>query len=258
MKVLVAIKRVLDYAVPVRVRADKTGVEALFPNPKMTINPFCEIALEEAIRLRERKVASEVLAVSMGPTGCQDTLRSALAMGADRALHVTCQSELQPLAVAKLLAAVVQREHPGLCLLGKQAIDDDSNQTGQMLAGLLGWPQATFASRVEQDPGSEPGRILVTREVDSGLEIVSLRLPAVVTADLRLNTPRFSTLPNIMRAKKKPIESISAESLGVDISPRLATVTVQSPPKRRAGVKVASVAELVDKLLNEAKVLTKA
>mmetsp|Transcript_36109 Transcript_36109/g.80348 ORF Transcript_36109/g.80348 Transcript_36109/m.80348 type:complete len:252 (-) Transcript_36109:1360-2115(-) len=251
MKVLVAIKRVIDYAVPVRVKADKSGVEALLP--KMSMNPFCEIALEEAVRLKERGIAKEVLAVSLGPQQVQDTLRQALGLGADRALHVQHDGELQPLAVAKLLAAVARKEQPGLCLLGKQAIDDDCNQTGQMLAALLGWPQATFASKVEVDAAA--GQARVTREVDGGLEHLALRLPAVITTDLRLNTPRFVSLPNAMKAKKKPIESATPSALGTDPSPRLITVEVNAPPARKSGVIVGSVEELVEKLRTEAKVL---
>lgn len=251
-RVLVAVKRVVDYNARIRVKADKTGVD--LSNVKMSMNPFCEIALEEALRLKEQKLVDEVVAVSAGPQQAQDTLRTALAMGADRAVHVsTQQPELQPLGVARLLAAVVERERPCLVLLGKQAIDDDCNQTGQMLAGLLRWPQATFASKLSIDPAS--GRATITREVDGGLETLSCPLPAVVTADLRLNTPRYATLPNIMKAKKKPIEALTAESLGADTSPGLETLRVEEPPKRKGGVMVASVKELVERLRSEAGVI---
>jgi electron transfer flavoprotein beta subunit len=249
MKVLVAVKRVVDFNVKIRVKADGTGVETA--NVKMSMNPFDEIANEEAIRLKERGVAEEVVAVSLGEAKCQETLRTALAMGADRAIHVQTDAELQPLAVAKLLAKVVDREQPGLVILGKQAIDDDSNQTAQMLAALLGWPQATFASRLEfKDGGLE-----VTREVDAGLETIAIGLPAVVSCDLRLNEPRYASLPNIMKAKRKPIDAVSPDDLGVDITPRLKTLKVEEPPVRKSGVRVASVAELVDKLRNEVKVV---
>ncbi|KAL4855158.1 Electron transfer flavoprotein subunit beta [Chlorella vulgaris] len=244
--VMVAVKRVLDYTARVRVKSDKTGVD--LTNVKMSMNPFCEIAVEEALRVREAKGTDEVVAVSIGPRQAADTLRTALAMGADRALHVHTDAEVQPLAVAKLLAAVARQEQPQLVLLGKQAIDDDSNQTGQMLAGLLGWPQATFASRLELD--ATAGTALVTREVDGGLETLRVTLPAVVTSDLRLNEPRYATLPNIMKAKKKPLAE-----LGVDVAPRLQTLSVEEPAKRKGGVMVASAAELVDKLRNEAKVI---
>ena len=249
MKILVAIKRVVDYNVKVRVKADKSGVE--LANVKMSMNPFDEIAVEEAVRLKEAGKATDIVAVSMGPPQAQETIRTALAIGADRGILVETADELQPLAVAKLLKALVERERPDLILLGKQAIDDDSNQTGQMLAALTGWPQGTFASKVV----IEGGEALVTREVDGGLETVALTMPAVVTTDLRLNTPRYASLPNIMKAKKKPIETIKAADLGVDTTPRLKTLKVEEPPKRQAGVKVKSVAELVDKLRNEAKVL---
>ncbi len=249
MKILVAIKRVVDYNVKVRVKADKSGVE--LANVKMSMNPFDEIAVEEAVRLKEAGKATDIVAVSMGPPQAQETIRTALAIGADRGILVETADELQPLAVAKLLKALVERETPDLILLGKQAIDDDSNQTGQMLAALTGWPQGTFASKVV----IEGGEALVTREVDGGLETVALTMPAVVTTDLRLNTPRYASLPNIMKAKKKPIETIKAADLGVDTTPRLKTLKVEEPPKRQAGVKVKSVAELVDKLRNEAKVL---
>jgi len=249
MKVLVSVKRVVDYNVKVRVKADGTGVETA--NVKMSMNPFDEIAVEEAIRLKEAGGASELVAVSLGPAACQETLRTAMAMGMDRGVLVESDAELQPLAVAKLLKGVVEREQPHLVILGKQAIDDDANQTGQMLAALLGWPQGTFASKLSVANGEAE----VTREVDGGLETVALKLPAVVTADLRLNEPRYVTLPNIMKAKKKPLEAIKAETLGVDIAPRLTTVKVQEPPKRKAGTRVADVRDLVQKLRNEAKVI---
>jgi electron transfer flavoprotein beta subunit len=249
MKVLVPIKRVVDYNVKVRVRSDGSGVETA--NVKMSMNPFDEIAVEEAMRLKEGGLASEVVVVSCGVTACQETLRTGLAIGADRALLVESEVELQPLAVAKLLQAVCVRETPGLVIMGKQAIDDDSNQTGQMLAGLLGWPQATFASKLTL----AEGRAQVTREVDGGLETVSIRLPAVVTTDLRLNEPRYVTLPNIMKAKKKTLDVLKPADLGVDVSPRLKTLKVQEPPVRKAGIKVADVQALVDKLKNEAKVI---
>jgi electron transfer flavoprotein beta subunit len=249
MKVLVPIKRVVDYNVKVRVRSDGSGVETA--NVKMSMNPFDEIAVEEAMRLKEAGLASEVVVVSCGVTACQETLRTGLAIGADRALLVESEVELQPLAVAKLLQAVCVRETPGLVIMGKQAIDDDSNQTGQMLAGLLGWPQATFASKLTL----ADGRAQVTREVDGGLETVSIRLPAVVTTDLRLNEPRYVTLPNIMKAKKKTLDVLKPADLGVDVSPRLKTLKVQEPPVRKAGIKVAHVQALVDKLKNEAKVI---
>lgn len=249
MKVLVAVKRVVDYNVKIRVKADQTGVE--LTNVKMSMNPFDEIAVEEAIRLKEAKTADEVVAVSLGAKQCQETLRTALAMGADRAILVQEEAELQPLAVAKLLKAVVEKENPDLVILGKQAIDDDSNQTGQMLAALLGWGQGTFASRVEKTDAG----INVTREVDGGLQTVSLSVPAVVTTDLRLNTPRYASLPNIMKAKKKPLETLAASDLGVDITPRLTTLSVTEPAQREAGIMVGSVAELVEKLRGEAKVI---
>eukprot|EP00877_Chromochloris_zofingiensis_P007035 jgi/Chrzof1/2585/Cz11g21080.t1 len=252
MRVLVAIKRVVDYNARIRVKPDKTGVD--LANVKMSMNPFCEIAVEEALRLREKKLVDEVVAVSLGLQQAQDTLRTALAMGADRAIHViTQQAELEPLAVAKLLAAVAKKEAPALVVLGKQAIDDDSNQTGQMLAALLRWPQATFASKVEVDKAG--GRVQVTREVDGGLQTLDCKLPAIITTDLRLNEPRYATLPNIMKAKKKTITAISPQELDVDISPRLITLQVEEPAKRKGGVMVGSVAELVDKLHNEAKVI---
>jgi electron transfer flavoprotein beta subunit len=249
MKVLVAVKRVIDANVKVRVKADGTGVETA--NVKMAMNPFCEIGVEEAIRLREAGKATEIVAVSCGGPQCQETIRTALAMGADRGIHVQTDAELQPLAVAKLLKAVVAKEQPGLVILGKQAIDDDCNQTGQMLAGLLGWPQATFASKLQVDDGG----FTVTREVDAGLEVIKLKAPALITTDLRLNEPRYASLPNIMKAKKKPIEALTPDALGVDVAPRIKTLKVVEPPKRKAGVKVKSVAELVDKLRNEAKVI---
>jgi electron transfer flavoprotein beta subunit len=249
MKVLIAVKRVVDYNVKIRVKSDQSGVETA--NVKMSMNPFDEIAVEEAVRLKEAGVASELVAVSMGVQQAQETIRTALAMGADRGILVLADEELQPLAVAKLLKALVEKEQPQLVILGKQAIDDDSNQVGQMLAGLLGWSQGTFASKVAM----VDGKAEVTREVDGGLETVALKLPAVVTTDLRLNTPRYASLPNIMKAKKKPIETLKAADLGVDIAPRLKVLKVEEPAKRSAGVKVGSVAELVDKLRNEAKVI---
>ncbi len=249
MKVLVPVKRVVDYNVKIRVKADKTGVD--LANVKMSMNPFDEIAVEEAVRLREAGVASEVIAVSCGAASCQDTLRAAMAIGADRAILVETDAELQPLAVAKLLKAVALKEAPQLVILGKQAIDDDANQTGQMLAAMLGWPQATFASKLVKNDNS----IIVTREIDGGLETLEITLPAVITADLRLNEPRYATLPNIMKAKKKPLETVTPDTLGVDITPRLKTLQVVEPGKRAGGVKVANVAELVSKLRNEAKVI---
>jgi len=249
MKVLVAVKRVVDFNVKVRVKADGSGVETA--NVKMSMNPFDEIALEEAVRLKEAGVATEILAVSCGAAACQETLRTALAIGADRAILVQTEAELQPLAVAKLLKAIVSKEQPRLVIMGKQAIDDDSNQTGQMLAALLGWSQATFASKLKVSNENAE----VTREVDGGLETLAIRLPAVVTTDLRLNEPRYVTLPNIMKAKKKPLETLTPDALGVDAKPRLATLKVVEPPKRKAGVKVADAKALVDKLRNEAKVI---
>jgi electron transfer flavoprotein beta subunit len=249
MKVLVAVKRVIDYNVKIRVKPDKTGVETA--NVKMSMNPFDEIGVEEAVRLKEAGTASEVVAVSMGPQGCQETIRTALAMGADRGIHVLSDAELQPLAVAKLMKALAEKEKPQLVILGKQAIDDDSNQTGQMLAALLGWSQGTFASKLK----IEGEKALVTREIDGGLETVELKLPAVMTTDLRLNEPRYASLPNIMKAKKKPIEQVTPEALGVDVAPRLVTLKVEEPQKRQGGKKVASVQELVDKLKNEARVI---
>jgi electron transfer flavoprotein beta subunit len=249
MRVLVPVKRVVDYNVKVRVKSDGTGVD--IANVKMSMNPFDEIAIEEAVRLKEKGVATEVIAVSCGVTQCQETLRTAMAIGADRAILVDCADELQPLAVAKLLKALVDREQPGLVILGKQAIDDDCNQTGQMLAALAGLPQATFASKVEVVDGVAR----VTREVDGGLETLALKLPAIVTTDLRLNEPRYVTLPNIMKAKKKPLEVVKPSDLGVDVVPRIRTLKVAEPPKRGAGVKVPDVATLVAKLKNEAKVI---
>jgi len=249
MKVLVPVKRVVDYNVKVRVKSDGTGVD--IANVKMSMNPFDEIAIEEAVRLKEKGAATEVIAVSCGVTQCQETLRTAMAIGADRAILVECADELQPLAVAKLLKVLVEREQPGLVILGKQAIDDDCNQTGQMLAALAGLPQATFASKVEVADGG----VRVTREVDGGLETLALKLPAIVTTDLRLNEPRYVTLPNIMKAKKKPLDVLKPADLGVDVSPRIRTLKVSEPPKRGAGVKVPDVATLVSKLKNEAKVI---
>jgi electron transfer flavoprotein beta subunit len=249
MKVLVPVKRVVDYNVKVRVKADGSGVD--IANVKMSMNPFDEIAVEEAVRLKEKGAATEVVAVSCGVAQCQETLRTAMAIGADRAIHVECADELQPLAVAKLLKALVDKEQPGLVILGKQAIDDDCNQTGQMLAALANLPQGTFASKVEIADNA----VAVTREVDGGLETVKLKLPAVVTTDLRLNEPRYVTLPNIMKAKKKPLEVVKPADLGVDVTPRVKTLKVSEPPKRGAGIKVPDVATLVNKLKNEAKVI---
>ena len=249
MKVLVAIKRVIDANIKVRVRQDGSGVETA--NVKMAMNPFCEIAVEEALRLQEAGNASETVLVSAGPQQAQETIRTGLAMGADRGIHVLTDAALEPLAVAKILRAVVEEEQPGLVLLGKQAIDDDCNQTGQMLAALLGWSQGTFASKLEIDGDAAK----VTREVDGGLETVSLKMPAVVTVDLRLNEPRYASLPNIMKAKKKPIDATTPEELGVDISPRLEMLRVEEPAGREAGIKVETAEELVDKLINEAGVI---
>ena len=249
MKVLVAVKRVVDYNVKVRVKSDASGVD--IANVKMSMNPFDEIAVEEAVRLKEKGVASEVIAVSCGVSQCQETLRTALAIGADRAVLVESADELQPLAVAKLLAALVAKEQPGLIILGKQAIDDDANQVGQMLAALADLPQATFASKVEV----AEGKAVVTREIDGGLETLALGLPAVITTDLRLNEPRYVTLPNIMKAKKKPLETVTPAALGVDVAPRLKTLKVTEPPQRSAGIKVPDVATLVAKLKTEAKVI---
>ena len=249
MKVLVPVKRVVDYNVKVRVKSDGTGVD--IANVKMSMNPFDEIAVEEAVRLKEKGVVTEVIAVSCGVAQCQETLRTAMAIGADRAILVETALELQPLAVAKLLKALVEKEQPGLVILGKQAIDDDCNQTGQMLAELCDLPQGTFASKVEV----VDGKAQVTREVDGGSETLSLALPAIITTDLRLNEPRYVTLPNIMKAKKKPLETFTPEALGVDVAPRIKTLQVVEPPKRSAGIKVPDVAALVAKLKNEAKVI---
>jgi electron transfer flavoprotein beta subunit len=248
MKLLVPVKRVVDYNVKVRVKADGTGVETA--NVKMSMNPFDEIAVEEAVRLKEKGIATEIVAVSIGPAQAQEQIRTALAMGADRGILVEAEGT-EPLAVAKLLKAIAEREQPQVIILGKQAIDDDMSATGQMLAALLGWAQGTFASKVEV----ADGKAVVTREVDGGLETVSLTLPAIVTTDLRLNEPRYASLPNIMKARKKPIETLKPADLGVDVTPRLTVLKVEEPPKRQAGRKVASVAELVDKLRNEAKVI---
>jgi electron transfer flavoprotein beta subunit len=249
MKVLVPVKRVVDYNVKVRVKPDGSGVD--IANVKMSMNPFCEIAVEEAVRLKEKGVVTEIIAVSCGVAQCAETLRSAMAIGADRGILVETDAELQPLAVAKLLKAIVAKESPQLVILGKQAIDDDANQTGQMLAALLGWSQATFASKV--DIAGEFAN--VTREVDGGLETVQVKLPAIITTDLRLNEPRYATLPNIMKAKKKQLDTFKPDELGVDVAPRLKTLKVEEPPKRKGGVKVADVKELVSKLKNEAKVI---
>jgi len=249
MKVLVPVKRVLDYNVKPRVKADGTGVD--LANVKMSMNPFDEIAVEEAVRLKEKGVVTEIIAVSCGVTQSQETLRTALALGADRAILVETAADLEPLAVAKLLKAVAQKENPNFAILGKQAIDDDCNQTGQMLSALLGWSRATYASKVK----IADGRAEVTREVDGGLETISVKLPAVITADLRLNEPRYVTLPNIMKAKKKPMETLKPDALGVDVSPRLTTLKVEEPPKRKSGAKVPDAKALVEKLRNEAKVI---
>jgi len=249
MKVLVPVKRVIDYNVKVRVKADQTGVE--LANVKMSMNPFDEISVEEAIRLREAGKAEEVIAVSIGVQQCQETIRTALAMGADRGIHVLHDGDVEPLTVAKMLKAIAEKEGPSVIIVGKQAIDDDSNQTGQMLAALLGWGQATFISKLEIGDGE----FQATREVDGGLETVTLKLPAVLTTDLRLNEPRYASLPNIMKAKKKPIDQMSPADLGVDPAPRLETLKVVEPPKREAGVKVEDVADLVEKLRNVAKVI---
>jgi electron transfer flavoprotein beta subunit len=249
MKILVPVKRVVDYNVKVRVKSDQSGVE--LAGVKMAMNPFDEIAIEEAVRLKERGVATEIVAISIGVPQCQETIRTALAMGADRGILVETETSPEPLAVAKMLKAIADREQPRLVILGKQAIDDDMNATGQMLAALLGWPQGTFASKL----AIEGDTATVTREIDGGLETVALTLPAIVTADLRLNEPRYASLPNIMKARKKPIETMKPADLGVDPRPRLTTLKVTEPPKRQAGKKVGSVAELVDKLRNEAKVI---
>jgi len=249
MKLLVPVKRVVDYNVKVRVRPDGSGVDTA--NVKMSMNPFDEIAVEEAVRLKEKGIATEIVVVSCGIAACQETLRTALAIGADRAILVETDVELQPLAVAKLLKAIVDKEQPQIVIAGKQAIDDDANQTGQMLAALLGWPQATYASKID----IAGGKATVKREVDGGLETLEARLPMVITADLRLNEPRYATLPNIMKAKKKPMETTTPAALGVDIAPRVVTLKVVEPPKRKGGGKVADVKELVAKLRNEAKVI---
>ncbi len=249
MKVLVPVKRVIDYNVKIRVKADNTGVETA--NVKMSMNPFDEISVEEAIRMKEAGTVEEIIAVSIGVPQCQETIRTALAMGADRGIHVNTDVDLEPLAVAKVLKALVDKEGPQLVILGKQAIDDDSNQTGQMLAALLGWPQGTFVSAIELVDGSAK----VVREVDSGLETIQIDLPAILTVDLRLNEPRYASLPNIMKAKKKPIDEVTPADLGVDSAPRLQTLKVEEPPVRQAGVMVDSVAALVDKLKNEARVI---
>ncbi len=249
MKILVAVKRAIDYNVKARPKSDGSGVD--LANVKMSMNPFDEIAVEEAIRLQEAGKAGEIVAVSVGPATCQETLRTAMAMGADRGILVQTDEEVQPLAVAKLLKALVDKEQPGMVILGKQAIDDDSNQTGQMLAGLLGWGQGTFAAKVDIADGT----VAVKREVDGGIQTLTLKMPVVVTADLRLNEPRYVKLPNIMKAKKKPLDTVSPADLGVDISPRIKLVKVAEPPARAGGVKVADVAELVAKLRNEAKVI---
>jgi len=249
MKVLVTVKRVIDPYVKVRVKSDGSGVETA--NVKMTMNPFCEIAVEQAVRMKEAGTVTEIIAVSIGARQCQETLRTAMAMGADRGILVETDVEVQPLAVAKVMKAIVAKENPKLVIMGKQAIDDDSNQSGQMLAALLGWPQAAFISKIEVNGDNAD----VTREIDGGLERLTLKLPAVVTTDLRLNEPRYVTLPNIMKAKKKPLEMVKPDALGVDVAPRLKTLKVQEPPRRGAGVKVADVKELVSKLKNEAKVI---
>jgi len=249
MKVLVGVKRVIDYNVKIRVKSDHTGVETA--NVKMSMNPFDEIGIEEAVRLKEAGIATEIVAVSIGPAPVQETIRTALAMGADRGIQIEADADLQPLAVAKLFKAVADKEQPRLIILGKQAIDDDSNATGQMLAALLGWPQGTFASKLK----IEGEKAVVTREVDGGLETEELKLPALITTDLRLNEPRYASLPNIMKAKKKPIDKLTPADLGVDVAPRLTVLKVEEPAKRQAGVKVKTVEELVDKLHNEARVI---
>jgi len=250
MKVVIAVKRVIDYNVKVRVKSDNSGVETA--NVNMSMNPFDEIAVEEGVRMREAGIARELIAVSMGPQQSKETIRTALAMGSDRGIHVLHPDALEPLMVAKLMAAIVRKEAPDIVILGKQAIDDDSSQTGQMLAALLGWAQGTFASKLD----FEGEFVAVTREIDGGLETIKLKLPAIITTDLRLNTPRYASLPNIMKAKKKPIEETSPDDLGVDVTPRLITVKVVEPEKRQAGVKVENVEELVEKLRNEAKVIS--
>ena len=249
MKILVAVKRVIDYNVRIRVKSDGSGVETA--NVKMSMNPFCEIALEEAIRIKEAGLAEEIIVVTIGTSECQDILRSGLAMGADRAILVATDNEMQPLGIAKTLKAIVEKVSPGLIILGKQAIDDDNNQTGQMLAALLGWPQGTFASRVELSED----KVTVTREIDGGLETLDLNLPAVVTTDLRLNEPRYIKLPNIMKAKKKPLDTLSPVDLGVDITPHLQVLKVEEPPIRTAGIRVETASELVTRLKNEARVI---
>ncbi|WP_417446262.1 electron transfer flavoprotein subunit beta/FixA family protein [Kangiella sp.] len=249
MKILVAIKRVIDANVKVRVKADNTGVETA--NVKMSMNPFCEIAVEEAVRLKEQGVASEVIVVSIGNQQCQESLRTALALGADRAILVKSDDAVEPLAVAKVLKSLVEKEQPEMVLLGKQSIDGDNNQTGQMLGALLGWGQGTFASKVEV----ADGKAQVTREIDGGLQTLDVKLPAIITTDLRLNEPRFASLPNIMKAKRKPLEEFAIADLGVDVAPRTETLKVENPPARKEGIKVETVAELVDKLKNEAKVI---
>ena len=249
MKVLIAIKRVIDYNVKIRVKSDQTGVET--NNVKMSMNPFDEIAVEEGIQMLESGAASEVVAVSMGPDQCQETIRTALAMGCDRGIHVNTEINLEPLAVAKLLASIVAKENPKLVILGKQAIDDDSNQTGQMLSAILGWSQGTFASNIS----IEGDNAKVTREIDGGLETLNIKLPSVITTDLRLNTPRYASLPNIMKAKKKAIDTVTPEELEIDVANRLSTIKVVEPPTREAGVKVETVQELVDKLKNEVKII---
>ena len=253
MKVLVPVKRVVDFNVKVRVRPDGSGVDTA--NVKMSMNPFDEIAVEEAVRLKEKAIVTEIIAVSCGTAACQETLRTALAMGADRAILVESTVELQPLAVAKLLKAIVDKEAPQLVILGKQAIDDDANQVGQMLAALLGWPQATFASKIDITDEGGQKRATVKREIDGGLETLAMNLPAIITTDLRLNEPRYATLPNIMKAKKKALDIIKPDALGVDVTPRLTTLKVVEPPRRKGGGKVADAKELVAKLRNEAKVI---
>jgi len=249
MKILVAVKRVIDANVKVRVKADGSGVETA--NVKMALNPFCEIAVEEAVRLKEKGVAKEIIVVSVGPATTQESLRTALALGADRAIHIEENGDVQPLGVAKLLKAIVDKEQPQLVLLGKQSVDGDNNQTGQMLAGLLGWAQATFLSKIE----FADGKATAVREIDGGLETLNVNLPLIATTDLRLNEPRFASLPNIMKAKQKPLAKMSAADLGVDVTPRVKTLKVEAPGARKAGIKLSSVQELVDKLRNEAKVI---
>lgn len=249
MKIIVPVKRVVDFNVKIRVKADQSGIE--LANVKMSMNPFCEIAVEEAVRLKEKGIAKEIVVVSIGPAQAQETLRTALAMGADRAILVQTDVNVEPLAIAKILKAIVARETPDMVILGKQAIDGDNNQTGQMLAALLGWGQATFASKLEKDDAG----VKVTREVDGGLETLQLKLPCIVTTDLRLNEPRYASLPNIMKAKQKPLATMSPADLGVDVAPRVVTLKVSEPPKRKAGIKVKDVAELVSKLKTEAKVI---